>query len=136
MEVKKDILTIEEQQAKLLKKMRRMDMIRTLACVLVAVVAMGIAVTLVPRVNTMLDQANTALTELTAVTEDLNKIDFEGMSEGINTLTAVGAESILAAAGEMTETMHNMQKIDFDALAESIENFNAISSKMARLFGK
>ena len=28
MEVKKDILTIEEQQAKLLKKMRRMDMIR------------------------------------------------------------------------------------------------------------
>ena len=136
MEVKKDILTSEEQQAKLLKKMRRMDMIRTLACVLVAVVAVGIAVTLVPRVNTMLDQANTALTELTAVTEDLNKIDFEGMSEGINTLTAVGAESILAAAGEMTETMHNMQKIDFDALAESIENFNAISSKMARLFGK
>lgn len=136
MEVKKDILTIEEQQAKLLKKMRRMDMIRTLACVLVAVVAVGIAVTLVPRVNTMLDQANTALTELTAVTEDLNKIDFEGMSEGINTLTAVGAESLLAAAGEMTETMHNMQKIDFDALAESIENFNAISSKMARLFGK
>ena len=136
MDVKKDILTIEEQQAKLLKKMRRMDMIRTLACVLVAVVAVGIAVTLVPRVNTMLDQANTALTELTAVTEDLNKIDFEGMSEGINTLTAVGAESILAAAGEMTETMHNMQKIDFDALAESIENFNAISSKMARLFGK
>ena len=136
MEVKKDILTIEEQQAMLLKKMRRMDMIRTLACVLVAVVAVGIAVTLVPRVNTMLDQANTALTELTAVTEDLNKIDFEGMSEGINTLTAVGAESILAAAGEMTETMHNMQKIDFDALAESIENFNAISSKMARLFGK
>ena len=136
MEVKKDILTIEEQQAKLLKKMRRMDMIRTLACVLVAVVAVGIAITLVPRVNTMLDQANTALTELTAVTEDLNKIDFEGMSEGINTLTAVGAESILAAAGEMTETMHNMQKIDFDALAESIENFNAISTKMARLFGK
>ena len=136
MEVKKDILTIEEQQAKLLKKMRRMDMIRTLACVLVAVVAVGIAITLVPRVNTMLDQANTALTELTAVTEDLNKMDFEGMSEGINTLTAVGAESILAAAGEMTETMHNMQKIDFDALAESIENFNAISSKMARLFGK
>jgi len=135
-EVKKDILTIEEQQAKLLKKMRRMDMIRTIACVLVAVVAVGIAITLVPRVNAMLDQANTALTELTAVTEDLNKIDFEGMSEGINTLTAVGAESILAAAGEMTETMHNMQKIDFDALAESIENFNAISSKMARLFGK
>ena len=136
MEVKKYILTIEEQQAKLLKKMRRMDMIRTIACVLVAVVAVGIAITLVPRVNAMLDQANTALTELTAVTEDLNKIDFEGMSEGINTLTAVGAESILAAAGEMTETMHNMQKIDFDALAESIENFNAISSKMARLFGK
>ena len=136
MEVKKDILTIEEQQAKLLKKMRRMDMIRTLACVLVAVVAVGIAITLVPRVNAMLDQANTALTELTAVTEELNKIDFEGMSEGINTLTAVGAESILAAAGEMTETMHNMQQIDFAALAESIENFNSISSKMAKLFGK
>jgi len=136
MEVKKDILTIEEQQAKLLKKMRRMDMIRTIACVLVAVVAVGMAAILMPRLTGMLDQANIALTELTAVTEDLNKIDFEGMSEGINTLTAVGAESIVAAAEEMTETMHNMQQIDFGALAEGIENFNAVSSGFARLFGK
>jgi len=136
MEVKKDILTIEEQQAKLLKKMRRMDMIRTIACVLVAVVAVGMAAILMPRLTGMLDQANIALTELTAVTEELNKIDFEGMSEGINTLTAVGAESIVAAAEEMTETMHNMQQIDFGALAEGIENFNAVSSGFARLFGK
>ena len=136
MEVKKDILTIEEQQAKLLKKMRRMDMIRTVACVLVAVVAVGMAAILMPRLTGMLDQANIALTELTAVTEELNKIDFEGMSEGINTLTAVGAESIVAAAEEMTETMHNMQQIDFGALAEGIENFNAVSSGFARLFGK
>lgn len=136
MEVRNDILTVEEQQAKLLKKMRRMDMIRTLACVLVAVAAVGMAVILVPRVTGVLDQANTALTELTAVTEELSKIDFEGMSEGINTLTAVGAESIVSAAEEMTQTMEDMQKIDFDALAESIENFNTISSKMARLFGK
>ena len=136
MEVKKDILTIEEQQAKLLKKMRRMDMIRTVACVLVAVVAVGMAAIIMPRLTGMLDQANIALTELTAVTEELNKIDFEGMSEGINTLTAVGAESIVAAAEEMTETMHNMQQIDFGALAEGIENFNAVSSGFARLFGK
>ena len=136
MEVKKDILTIEEQQAKLLKKMRRMDMIRTIACVLVAVVAVGMAAILMPRLTGMLDQANIALTELTAVTEELNKIDFEGMSEGINTLTAVGAESIVAAAEEMTETMHNMQQIDFGALAEGIENFNAVSSGFARLFGR
>jgi len=136
MEVKKDILTIEEQQAKLLKKMRRMDMIRTIACVLVAVVAVGMAAILMPRLTGMLDQANIALTELTAVTEELNKIDFEGTSEGINTLTAVGAESIVAAAEEMTETMHNMQQIDFGALAEGIENFNAVSSGFARLFGK
>ena len=136
MEVKKDILTIEEQQAKLLKKMRRMDMIRTVACVLVAVVAVGMAAILMPKLTGMLDQANIALTELTAVTEELNKIDFEGMSEGINTLTAVGAESIVAAAEEMTETMHNMQQIDFGALAEGIENFNAVSSGFARLFGK
>ena len=136
MEVKKDILTIEEQQAKLLKKMRRMDMIRTVVCVLVAVVAVGMAAILMPRLTGMLDQANIALTELTAVTEELNKIDFEGMSEGINTLTAVGAESIVAAAEEMTETMHNMQQIDFGALAEGIENFNAVSSGFARLFGK
>lgn len=136
MEVKKDILTLEEQQAKLLKKMRRMDMIRTIACVLVAVAAVGMAVILMPRLTNLLDQANAALTELTAVTEELNKIDFEGMSEGINTLTAVGAESIVAAADEMTETMHNMQQIDFGALAEGIENFNAVSSGFAKLFGR
>ena len=134
MEVKTEILTVEQQQAKLLKKMRRMDLIRTLACVLVAVVV--VAVILVPKLSAMLNQANVVLTELTAVTEKLNQVDLIGMTESITQLTQVGAESLATATDELTATMKGLQEIDFAALGESIENLNAISSGMARIFGR
>lgn len=136
MEVKTEILTVEQQQAKLLKKMRRMDLIRTLACVLVAVVVVGMAVILVPKLSAMLNQANVVLTELTAVTEKLNQVDLIGMTESITQLTQVGAESLATATDELTATMKGLQEIDFAALGESIENLNAISSGMARIFGR
>ena len=136
MEVKTEILTVEQQQAKLLKKMRRMDLIRTLACVLVAVMAVGMAVILVPKLSAMLNQANVVLTELTAVTEELNQVDLIGMTESITQLTQVGAESLETATDELTATMKGLQEIDFAALGESIENLNAISSGMARIFGR
>lgn len=136
MEVKTEILTVEQQQAKLLKKMRSMDLIRTLACVLVAVVVVGMAVILVPKLSAMLNQANVVLTELTAVTEELNQVDLIGMTESITQLTQVGAESLATATDELTATMKGLQEIDFAALGESIENLNAISSGMARIFGR
>ena len=136
MEVKTEILTVEQQQAKLLKKMRRMDLIRTLACVLVAVMAVGMAVIFVPKLSAMLNKANVVLTELTAVTEELNQVDLIGMTESITQLTQVGAESLATATDELTATMKGLQEIDFAALGESIENLNAISSGMARIFGR
>ena len=136
MEVRNEMLTVEEQQAKLLKKMHRMDMIRTAACAAVAVAVIVMALVTVPQLSEMLTRANTALAQLTEITEQLSSVDFEGMEQSILQLADTGTETLAAAAEELTVTMQGMQEIDFAALAEGVENFNAISSGMARLFGK
>ena len=124
----KQTQTAEELQAQLLRKMHSMDLIRTAACVLVAVV--------VPRANSILTNADNTVNELSAVVDELQQVDFIAMSEGITELTRVGSESLTGATVELIKTMQQLQSIDFEALSESIENLNTVSAGMAKLFGK
>ena len=115
----KQTQTAEELQAQLLRKMHSMDLIRTAACVLVAVVVLD---------NTV--------NELSAVVDELQQVYFIAMREGITELTRVGSESLTGATVELIKTMQQLQSIDFEALSESIENLNTVSDGMAKLFGK
>ena len=125
----KQTQTAEELQAQLLRKMHSMDLIRTAACVLVAVVVL-------PRANSILTNADNTVNELSAVVDELQQVDFIAMSEGITELTRVGSESLTGATVELIKTMQQLQSIDFEALSESIENLNTVSEGMAKLFGK
>ena len=128
--------TAEELQAKLLRKMHRMDLIRTVACVLVAVVALVSAAVVLPRGNSILINADNTVNELSAVVDELQQVDFIAMSEGITELTRVGSESLTDATVELIKTMQQLQSVDFEALSESIDNLNTVSGGMAKLFGK
>ncbi len=132
----KQTQTAEELQAQLLRKMHKMDLIRTAACVLVAVVALVSAVVVLPRANSILTNADNTVNELSAVVDELQQVDFIAMSEGITELTRVGSESLTGATVELIKTMQQLQSIDFEALSESIENLNTVSEGMAKLFGK
>ena len=125
----KQTQTAEELQAQLLRKMHSMDLIRTAACVLVAVVVLVSAVVVLPRANSILTNADNTVNEL-------QQVDFIAMSEGITELTRVGSESLTGATVELIKTMQQLQSIDFEALSESIENLNTVSDGMAKLFGK
>ena len=118
----KQTQTAEELQAQLLRKMHSMDLIRTAACVLVAVVVLVSAVVVLPRANSILTNADNTVNELSAVVDELQQVDFIAMSEG--------------ATVELIKTMQQLQSIDFEALSESIENLNTVSEGMAKLFGK
>ncbi len=126
----------EELQARLLRKMHKMDLIRTVACVLVAAVALVSAAVVLPRANSILANADSTVNQLSAVVDELQQVDFVEMSEGITELTRVGSRSLTEATVELIETMRQLQSIDFEALSESIENLNAVSEGMAKLFGK
>ena len=117
----KQTQTAEELQAQLLRKMHSMDLIRTAACVLVAVVVLVSAVVVLPRANSILTNADNTVNELSAVVDEL---------------TRVGSESLTGATVELIKTMQQLQSIDFEALSESIENLNTVSEGMAKLFGK
>ena len=58
----KQTQTAEELQAQLLRKMHSMDLIRTAACVLVAVVVLVSAVVVLPRANSILTNADNTVT--------------------------------------------------------------------------
>ena len=126
----------EELNARLLRKMHKMDLIRTVACVLVAAVALVSAVVVLPRANSILTNADNTVNELSAVVDELQQVDFIAMSEGITELTRVGSQSLTEATAELIEIMQQLQSIDFEALSESIENLNTVSEGMAKLFRK
>ena len=128
----KQTQTAEELQAQLLRKMHSMDLIRTAACVLVAVVVLVSAVVVLPRANSILTNADNTVNELSAVVDELQQVDFIAITE----LTRVGSESLTGATVELIKTMQQLQSIDFEALSESIENLNTVSEGMAKLFGK
>ena len=132
----KQTQTAEELQAQLLRKMHSMDLIRTAACVLVAVVVLVSAVVVLPRANSILTNADNTVNELSAVVDELQQVDFIAMSEGITELTRECSESLTGATVELIKTMQQLQSIDFEALSESIENLNTVSDGMAKLFGK
>ena len=132
----KQTQTAEELNARLLRKMHKMDLIRTVACVLVAAVVLVSAVVVLPRANSILTNADNTVNELSAVVDELQQVDFIAMSEGITEHTRVGSESLTGATVELIKTMQQLQSIDFEALSESIENLNTVSEGMAKLFGK
>lgn len=128
--------TAEEKQAALLAKMHKMDMIRTVACVLVAVVVLLSAVIVLPKANSILINANNTVDQLSGVVNELQQVDFIAMSRSITELAEAGTKGLTGATEELIKTLQQLQSIDFEALSESIENLNTVSGGMAKLFGR
>ena len=82
----KQTQTAEELQAQLLRKMHSMDLIRTAACVLVAVVVLVSAVVVLPRANSILTNADNTVNELSAVVTNCSRW-FHRHERGITELT-------------------------------------------------
>lgn len=136
MEANTKSATAEEKQAALLEKMHKMDIIRTVACVLVALVALVSAVVVLPKASSILINADNTVNELSGVVDELQQVDFIAMSRSITELAEAGTRGLTGATEELIKTLQQMQSIDFEALSESIENLNTVSGGMAKLFGK
>lgn len=116
---------------------------------LVGVIALAIAVTAL-RVNQALDQAmaqysaaagqlgqvlddaQTAVQDLTVVSAGLKQVDWPQLADDISQ-TAADARQSLRGAGE---ALGKLQTLDIETLNDAIADLNAVIEPMARFFGR
>jgi len=126
-----------EKQLKALKRIHRWGMIRTIACIVVAV-AMVVAAY---SVGQLLPQVSQLLNELNTLTAELASVDFLALTDQLSQLAVAGTEGINVATEALTETMEGMNSINFEALGESVEglssvvdNLKTVTDRLGRIF--
>ncbi|MEF9969192.1 MAG: hypothetical protein RR867_05930 [Ruthenibacterium sp.] len=96
--------------------------IGALACVGIFVVILVCAFFLIPKIDT-------ALTEITAVADEISGIDWSALAANIDKLATTGQESMIAATKALAE-------LDITALNSAIRDLQTAIAPLARLFGK
>ena len=119
----------ESREAKLLKKLHFLSLLRTAACIVIMLV-------ICYAVFTVLPQISATLTQFSDLGEQLNQLDLAAMTDSVTNMAEVGADSIVKASGELSATMEGLSAIDFEALAKSVDNLSAVSNALSRVFGR
>ncbi|MDR0841601.1 MAG: hypothetical protein LBN26_09530 [Christensenellaceae bacterium] len=117
------------QQTKLLKRIYRASVLRTIACLLILVLAAGSAFSIVPRFNAL-------LTQLNVVADSLAQADIAYMTQSVTNLAVTGAEGIEQALEQVSGAVDTLNRLDIEALNQSIADLHDIVEPLAKLFRK
>lgn len=129
-------LRLEKTQT-LLSRIRTGGVAALALCVLV------MALIIVPRVNSAMDEVDTCLVQLNSITSTLDEIDFVGLAQSVETLAVNGNESLATAMDDLEVALRGVDtaistlgSIDIAGLNESIAVFGAVVEPLSKLFGK
>ena len=124
----------QEQIQKLLEKMEansrrqlfysRVQFFITLALTLCCVLLLVRIRQFLPQIELLAVQAEQVLTNLEAVTGELQKLDLVEMVENINALVNTSREGV-------EEALNTIKEIRFDSLNQAIEDLSAVIQPMA-----
>lgn len=124
----------QEQIQKLLEKMEansrrqlfysRIQFFITLALTLCCVLLLVRIRQFLPQIELLAVQAEQVLTNLEAVTGELQKLDLVEMVENINALVNTSREGV-------EEALNTIKEIRFDSLNQAIEDLSAVIQPMA-----
>lgn len=117
-----------EGQEKYAKKQYYMSLISAFASVGGLIIVIYIAASLLPRIDMLLTDINSTMTNVIKITDDLAKVDMQEMANNIDSLVATTEQSIGDAMGKLLA-------IDFEGLNEAIQDLGAIIAPLSRLFG-
>ena len=126
----------ELQYQQILEKMERNSrkqlMYTRIMCifsVLAAVCCISILLKLngfLPQIELFAQQAETVLSNLEIVTQELAKADLNGMVNNINDLVSISQSGIADAIGKLSE-------IDIEALNKTINDLSVVVERLARI---
>ena len=131
------------RERKYAKTQMRMAVFTSLtSLIIIILVAIGVAF-IVPRIlvvvnqadtimqqtNDLVTQAETVMTNMEQVTNELAKADITGMLEDVDSLVVSSEES-------MSEALKKVTDIDIDSLNDAIKDLGSIVSPLAKLLGR
>lgn len=96
-----------------------------MAAVVLFACTLGVALQLVPQAQQVLGQVEPVLQNLEQATDQLAKLDLEGMVENVNQLVISGQKSL-------EQSMDKLNAVDFDALNQAIQDLSAIIEPLAK----
>ena len=110
-----------------------------LVCAVCIVVLTCAVMKLMPQINAILGQAQSAVNQVGTVLDyleqtsyQLSQVDLQGMVSNVDGLVTTGQQS-------MEATMEKLNGIDFDALNKAIQDLSAVTRSLAnvtRIFGR
>ncbi len=105
-----------------------------LSIVALALIFLGI------QISGVLDEANTAINEITTLTHELNTVFDEShlteLLQNANTLIEESGNSLTEALDGVDEALKKVEQIDIDALNSAISDLQKVIEPLAKLFGK
>ena len=110
-----------------------------LVCAVCIVMLTCAVMKLMPQINAILGQAQSAVNQVGTVLDyleqtsyQLSQVDLQGMVSNVDGLVTTGQQS-------MEATMEKLNGIDFDALNKAIQDLSAVTQSLAnvaRIFGR
>ena len=131
--VLKSIKEHEELQTKYAKKQGRVVTLAALFCVAIMIGVGILVLSILPKVVTLLDQANTIATQADDVMKDLNVVtkqlaqaDITGMIDDVGSLVVESEESI-------NQAMKKVDAMDIDGLNKAIKDLGDVVEPLAKM---
>lgn len=128
-QVNSAILDTAAEQLKLLKRIHRMGVIRTAACLLACLILAASALYVLPGMNQL-------VSKLTVVADNLEQIDITYMTESVTHLAVTGSEGIETALVQVSTALETINRLDIEGLNKSIADLGAVVEPLANLFGR
>ena len=126
-EILADLRKTNQEQADYAKRAWIMSLISTIAVLIVALFIMLYGAFLMPKVNSLLDEAQISLTNVTEITDKLSKVDFEGLIDDVGGL-------VITTEKDLGITMKKIDEIDFKGLNRSIGDLGDVIEPLAKFF--
>lgn len=126
-EILADLRKTNQEQADYAKRAWIMSLISTIAVLIVALFIMLYGAFLMPKVNSLLNEAQISLTNVTEITDKLSKVDFEGLIDDVGGL-------VTATEKDLGRTMEKIEEIDFKGLNRSIGDLGDVIEPLAGFF--
>lgn len=131
--VLKSIKEHEELQTKYAKKQGRIVALAALFCVAIMIGVGILVLSVLPKIVTLLDQANTiavqaddVMKDLNVVTKQLAQADITGMIDDVGSLVVESEESI-------NEAMQKVNAMDIDGLNKAIKDLGDVVEPLAKM---
>ncbi len=121
---------------KQIKSAKRQNIIVSALMLIVAVALIMLTV----QLGGILEEANSAISEITSLTQELNEIleetQLTELLNNANILIAESGDALTKALGSVDAALENVNKIDIETLNEAIGDLKKVIEPLAKLFGR